>query len=194
MSIDQAVELGKLQAKFAAVEGVQQPAVDQLNTPAEIDAFKASGLDADAYLKKLRAERPHLFAALDPNAGVNADAAAVKLAMQKAAFGKKPTMEARGEYIAAYGLDDYNKNLIAWGGSASNLLRGYNPAKKNSNRETVKVGGETIKGEGNPWSKNYKGKDAEARRIAIIKSGTQRAVSLAKAAGTDLAGRPLRTA
>ena len=47
----------------------------------------------------------------------------------------------------------------------------------------------------NPWSPNYKGKDAEAKRIRLIRTlGTKAAQGMAFAAGTDIAGRPLRNA
>ena len=45
----------------------------------------------------------------------------------------------------------------------------------------------------NPWSANYKGGDAEAERVRIIQRlGTKAAQAMAKAAGADLAGRPLK--
>lgn len=47
------------------------------------------------------------------------------------------------------------------------------------------------KSSSNPWHKNYRG-DAEAKRVELIKSlGTAKAAALAKAAGVDIAGRPL---
>jgi hypothetical protein len=49
------------------------------------------------------------------------------------------------------------------------------------------------KGHKNPFSPNYKGSDAQSERIRIItKMGTKVASGLAAAAGTDLAGRPLK--
>jgi hypothetical protein len=49
------------------------------------------------------------------------------------------------------------------------------------------------KGENNPWSASYKGADAEAERIRLIRVlGTKSCASMAASAGTDIAGRPLR--
>jgi hypothetical protein len=54
---------------------------------------------------------------------------------------------------------------------------------------------EKIKGEGNPYAKNFKGTPAEreAKIASIIRSaGTKFAASLAKSAGVTISGQPLR--
>ena len=58
----------------------------------------------------------------------------------------------------------------------------------------VKDNAETVKGAKNPWSKEYRGKDAEAERIRVIRSSTKLAAQLARAAGVTLSGAPLRGA
>jgi hypothetical protein len=58
-----------------------------------------------------------------------------------------------------------------------------------------KGGTREVKSTSNPWSANYRGKDAEAERIRLIKvMGTKAASQMAFAAGTDIAGRKLRGA
>jgi len=195
MTINSAVEHGKLVAKFAAIEGVQQSAIDQLNDPAEVAAFKASALDADAYLAKLKAERAHLFApAVDPAVAEAAAAAAItKHEAAGLAFGPLPTMQARGLYLQAHGLEDYKKTMAAWGASALNLVPGHDPLKKADEREIIpKKGDAPVKRNDNPWSDAYSGKDAEARRLSILRNSTVRAASLAKSEGKMIDGRPLR--
>jgi hypothetical protein len=126
--------------------------------------------------------------------------------MAELAFGSKPSLKARGAYISAYGLEIYHAELAAWGGSPGNLKAGSPPRARRASPEreitadkkkTAKDNGgsndgDTSKSE-NPWADNYKGTPEQAfeRRLQIIRSGTQRASSLAKSARKTIDNRPL---
>ncbi|HEY5305183.1 MAG TPA: hypothetical protein VIJ52_00750 [Pseudolabrys sp.] len=212
MSIDNAVKVGTFIGKLAAVADIVPTAILEAQSPAQTEAFIASNKTAEEYIATLRTEKPHWFkSAADNGAAIEAITAAdEKHRMAKAAAGTSkipPTLPARRAYVEKYGEADYRAMMIEYQGDHGMQRPGVNPRKKAKDAGTVVggkvamvdgkrviVGGEVVKATSNPWSEHYSGKDAEQRRIAIIKSGTARAISLAKSAGTDLAGRKLRTA
>lgn len=98
------------------------------------------------------------------------------------AFGDKPNLTAQGQLVSRYGKAFAEDAAARYGATLGSLKPGIDP---NAKADT--------KGERNPWSAKFKGGDAAAERIRIIKTlGTKAAASMASAAGADLAGRPLR--
>jgi hypothetical protein len=92
-------------------------------------------------------------------------------------------LTAQGKVLEQCNGDIDRANAIAarFGGKMLQTKRGIDPADK------------ATKGERNPWSPNYQGKDAELERVRIIKTlGTKMAASMAASCEVDLAGRPLR--
>jgi len=92
------------------------------------------------------------------------------------------SIDAQGRYVKQHG-EDALVELLA----TQNLRPG----------ETLKApkpNGSDTKGESNPWSKQFKGTDAEreARKTSIIRSGTKFAASMAASAGVYISGAPLK--
>ncbi|MGY3441105.1 hypothetical protein [Bradyrhizobium sp. USDA 4473] len=121
------------------------------------------GASLAEWLESKRAEKAHWF---EPPAGNGDDAALYSLSAQS-------------DLVKSLGLQEAEAHMIRLGAKLGSVKP--RPAEEIDE-----------KGANNPWSTRYRGKDAERRRIEIIRTlGSAKAAALARAAGTDLAGRLL---
>lgn len=105
------------------------------------------------------------------------------------AFGERPTLAARGNFVKLYGEVVYARTKEQWHADDS-LRPGTRPGPNvdASGKEKSPPGSST-----NPWAKNFSGDDdaRNAKIASIIRGmGTKKAAEFARAAGTTI-GRPL---
>jgi hypothetical protein len=106
------------------------------------------------------------------------------------AFGERPTLEARGNFVKLYGQEVYRRTMQQWGCNDT-LKPGTRPGPNvdAAGKEKPATGSST-----NPWAKNFNGDNAarDAKIAGIIRGmGTKKAAEFARAAGTTI-GQPLR--
>ena len=107
-------------------------------------------------------------------------------------FERQP--ENNASHPALFSLAEQAKLVKARGEAGAAQFLSDNGGALGSIKQRTKDSADTVKGAKNPWSKEYRGKDAEAERIRVIKSSTKLAAQLARAAGVTLSGQPLRGA
>jgi hypothetical protein len=105
------------------------------------------------------------------------------------AFGERPTLKARGDFIKLYGQEVYKRTMQQWH-CDDTLKPGTRPGPDidANGKEKPAPGSST-----NPWAKHFNGDDAarNAKIASIITTmGTKKAAEFARAAGTTI-GRPL---
>lgn len=100
--------------------------------------------------------------------------------------------EISDNHPALYSLAEQAKLIRERGQENAAQFMRDNGGALGSIKPRPKVNADEIKGQDNPWAKNYRGKDAEAHRLRVIKSSTKLASQLARAAGVTLTGQPLK--
>ena len=134
--------------------------------------------DAKEYVGAIIQQKPHYL--LSQDATDHAELA----------FGERPTLKARGDFIKLYGEVVYRRTMQQWG-CDDTLKPGTKPGPDvdATGKQKLPPGSSN-----NPWAKNFAGDDAarDAKIASIIRSmGTKAAAGMAKAAGTTI-GQPLR--
>lgn len=158
--------------------------------PAAVAAFKDGEWSAErceSWVTLAKSEKPELWTK-QPTAADSANAA-----LERAAFEGKGDAVARSKLVKAVGEHAANATAIKYGlrGIGDFKSKGIAPATADKGDGKGDDKDTTTK---NPW-KLPPGPEADAARAAFIRSvGTKAASGLAKAAGVDLAGRPLRVA
>lgn len=92
------------------------------------------------------------------------------------------SIDAQGRYVKQHGEEALVELLATQNLRPGETLKAPKPDASDT------------KGESNPWSKAFKGDDAEreARKASIIRSGTKFAASMAASAGVYISGAPLK--
>jgi hypothetical protein len=184
--------------KYAEQAGIVPSAIDELirNAPSEFSSLRGElihngdGLTMAEYIEHLRTIKPHYWPAKE----VTSDA--------ELAFGAKPTLQARGNFLRLYGELQYKATLTQWGAKEGSLEPGTNPdrlADEAALRKLMSAAkaarGSNITGQtNNPWADDFAGTPADknAKMASIIRTGTKFASEMAKAAGKTIMGAPLR--
>jgi hypothetical protein len=134
----------------------------------------ASGVKAEAGATALLAGKPHW----QPRV-ITDDA--------EAAFGRAPTLAARGAYLRDHGEHAYNEEMKRWGASPINLKPGTGPA--NGDDQPTKKNG-TADHRKNPWADDGTGKFAPGAiryQGELVKHlGAEKAASIAASVGCTL--------
>jgi hypothetical protein len=140
-------------------------------------------------------DRPHLTKP-------KSKASAIPKAERDAAFGSAPSLKAQGAIVEKYGREDAEECAARYGSKLGSMKAGSDPADHEkamsveAARKIVSEADAAAKKEAtnNPFAASYRKPDKLAQIEGIIRrKGTKFAQELARAAGTDLAGRPLRT-
>lgn len=105
-------------------------------------------------------------------------------------FEREP--ETHANHPALYSLAEQAKLIKERGEAGAAQFMRDNGGALGSIKPRPKENADDIKGQDNPWSDQYRGKDPEGHRLRVIRSSTKLASQLARAAGVTLSGAPLK--